>query len=292
MSMLEPVGQVLLNEVLAVLVLFRTELSTAESCKTLAASCADAGMVLDLFVYDNSPESQNIVDCHRPLSITYHHDPTNAGVSAAFNAGARLARKQGKQWLLLLDQDTSFPPEAMTVYLAAIRSGGEAMFVPQLVTGTKLLSPCGYRAGIGFHLSGVTPGTMNLSGRSVLNSGLLMRLADFEASGGYDERVRVDFADFAFINRFRLRYSEVMVLDLVCRHGFSNLETPEMEAALHRYAGYCQDGRAAAVTLLLLLTHGFLVLRRAMVLTLRYGSLRFLSKLPTYFSPGQRAFYS
>src|SRR5262249_2877029 len=132
------------------------------------------------------------------------------------------------------------------------------------------------------------PGIMPLHGRSILNSGLLVKVADFTACGGYDERVRVDFADFAFINRFRQRCPEVMVLDLACRHGFSNLGRVPMEAALRRYAGYCRDGRAAAATPLLRLSHAFLVLRRCLVLALRYGSFRFLTALPAYFFHGSR----
>lgn len=281
-----------LNDILAVLVVYRREVDASETFVSLSRSLEKLDGCLELFIYDNSPMPMigDPAALDQQFRVTCRHDPTNAGVSAAFNAGARLAREQGKQWLLLLDQDTTFPPEAMTVYLAAIHSGGAAMFVPQLVAGTRLLSPCGYRAGIGSHLPGVTPGTMALSGRSILNSGLLVQLAAFEACGGYDERVRVDFADFAFMNRFRRRYPEVVVLDLVCRHGFSNLETVDMEAALRRFAGYCRDGRAAAATTLLQLTHAFLVLRRCMVLTLRYGSLRFLAKLPAYFFPGQRTF--
>jgi GT2 family glycosyltransferase len=277
--------QACLDRLLAVVVLYRADLAATETYRSLAASCIAAGGSMDLFVYDNSPDPL-LLDASRssgPLRIIYRHDPANAGVSSAFNAGARLARELGKEWLLLLDQDTGFPPGAMAVYLAAITGGGE-LFAPQLVADNRLLSPCGYRGGVGFHLAGVTPGEFSLAGRSVLNSGLLVRRAAFEACGGYDERVQVDFADFAFVNRVRRKYPCITVLDLVCRHGFSNLESVPLESARRRFAGYCRDGRAAAVTPLLLFSHAFLVLRRCAVLTLRYRSLCFFTKLLAYFS--------
>lgn len=285
----EPGVQEFLDGVLAILVLYRADLASTESFKTLAMSCADTGMSLDLFVYDNSPQSLTVAKSHGPILVTYYHDPANTGISAAYNAGARLAREMGKKWLLLLDQDTTFPPEAVAAYAKAVsESGGAAMFVPQLVAEGKLLSPCGYLAGIAFHLRQVLPGALILHNRSVLNSGLLVQLAAFEVCGGYDERVRVDFADFAFMNRFRCRYPKIHVLNLVCKHGFSNLETVQIETALRRFSDYCRDGRSAAATTLFNLTHAFLVLRRCAVLTLRYSSVRFLAKLPTYFSSGQR----
>ena len=41
--------------------------------------------------------------------IHYISDPTNPGVSKAYNVGFELARQLNKKWLLLLDQDTVFP---------------------------------------------------------------------------------------------------------------------------------------------------------------------------------------
>lgn len=276
--------------ILAVLVVYGSPPASSATLRSLSVALSKADAVLDLLVYDNSPAPMygDLGNINGRFRVSCRHDPSNGGISAAVNAGANLAREQGKLWLLLLDQDTTFPPDAMTVYLAAISHGGGAMFVPRLVAGTKFLSPCGYRAGVGYHLPCVPPGAMSLRGRSVLNSGLLVELAAFAACGGYDERVRVDFADFAFINRFRRHYQEVVVLDLVCRHGYSNLETVDLEASLRRFVGYCRDGRAAATSPLLLLTHAFLVLRRCIVLTLRYGTPRFLARLPAYFFPERR----
>lgn len=282
--------QSFLDDILVVLVLYRRELTVTESFASMNRSLKTCGGRLTMFVYDNSPEPMFREGDWRPhLRMHYRHDPANAGISAAYNAGARLALEMGKKWLLLLDQDTTFPPETMVTYANVVSEGGDApMFAPQLVAGGKLLSPCGYLAGVAYHLRQVQPGSLVLHNRAVLNSGLLVQLAAFELCGGYDERVRVDFADFAFINRFRYRYSKIDVLDLVCQHGFSNLEIVPLDSALRRFSDYCRDGRAAAATPLLKITHAFLVLRRCVVLTLRYNSVRFLARLPAYFSSNQR----
>lgn len=279
-----------LAAILAVLVSYGMSPGSSITLQSLAVCLSEADASLDLLIFDNSPESSStdLPMLPKQFRATYHHDHANPGISAAFNAGAALARSKGKEWLLLLDQDSAFPPEAMTVYLKAVASGGAALFAPRLTAGGRLLSPCGYRAGIGYHLHAVDPGSMSLEGRALLNSGILVRLDAFDKSGGYDEQVRVDFADFAFINRFRRHYKDVVVLDLVCQHGFSNMETVPVAAALSRFSGYCRDGRAAAVTPLLWFSHAFLVLRRCMVLMRRYRALAFLALLKNYFSPGQR----
>lgn len=278
------------TSILAVLVLYGKQPTASATLQSLAAALHREDMTLDLLLYDNSPVPL-VTDpsaLSLPFKIHYCHDPSNPGVSAAFNAGAKLARQMGKEWLLLLDQDTVFPQDAVDRYLSALRDGGHSLFAPKLTAEGRLLSPCGYLAGIGYHLRSVDQGSMRLEGRSVLNSGLLVALAAFEAVGGYDENVRVDFADFTFLNRFRRLFSEINVVDMACRHGFSNLEMVPLDAALRRFSGYCRDGRAAAITPLLILTHAFLVLRRCAVLTLRYGSIRFLPELSKYFSKGSK----
>ena len=270
-----------LDRVLAVLVLYRRRPEEAESLVSLGRSLAGCGGRLDLLVYDNSPEAMDPGaapgECFR---LSYCHDPTNPGVSRAFNEGARRARELGKEWLLLLDQDTRFPAEAITSYCRALSGHADLpLIVPRLLDHGRLCSPCGYRAGIGYLLNGAPAGELPLAGRGVLNSGMLVRLDAFVACGGYDERVRLDFADFVFLNRLRKHHDRGWLLDLDCGHGFSDSEARDEAAALTRFAGFCRDARAAATTPLLAAAHLFLALRRSLVLTWRYRTTAFVRQL-------------
>jgi rhamnosyltransferase len=270
-----------LDTILAVLVLYRRELAATEAVSSIAAGLRECGCSLDLFVYDNSPEAMvpgaAAGGCFR---LGYVHDPTNPGVSRAFNEGARRAREKGKSWLLLLDQDTDFPAGALAAYCRALAEHADLrLIVPRLLASGRLCSPCGYWAGIGYLLKEVQAGELPLAGKGVLNSGMLVRLDAFTACGGYDERVRLDFADFVFLNRFRSRYDRAWLLDLDCGHGFSDSEEQDEAAALARFAGFCRDARAAATTPLLRVTHRFLALRRCLRLTCRYRTPGFLRQL-------------
>ena len=61
-------------------------------------------------VWDNSPRSSPVP---RGLCfpLEYCHTGENLGITGTYNLAAELAAEYGAQWLLLLDQDTTLPPE-------------------------------------------------------------------------------------------------------------------------------------------------------------------------------------
>ena len=67
----------------------------------------------------NSPRAQHI-NTYDGLIINYLHDPENSGVSRAYNVGALHAKKNQRQWILLLDQDTTLPDTFLERYGDAI----------------------------------------------------------------------------------------------------------------------------------------------------------------------------
>jgi hypothetical protein len=270
------------DAILAVMVLYRRPLGETESYRSLGRSLAVSGSSLDLLVYDNSPVPTPLptADSPFPWRVTLCHDPTNPGVSRAFNRGAKLAMERGKQWLLLLDQDTTFPEHAAASYCRAMWEHPHIpVITPRLVSAGRLYSPCGYRGGIGYCLAGAQAGEFPLAGRGILSSGMLVQLDPFLACGGYDEQVRLDFADFAFIDRLRRSHDRAWLLDLDCVHSFSGDEDAGESAALDRFAMFCRDGRAAARTPIYRISHLFLAIRRCLRLTIRYKTARFFGVL-------------
>jgi len=235
-----------------------------------------SGAFLDLFIHDNSPGAQPADAVAAPFCIEYRHDPSNPGVARAYNRGAQHAREQGKKWLLLLDQDTSFPADALQRYADAVAANpGIFLFAPRLFADGVLCSPCAYTAGIGRHLRSVDAGPMRLKGRGILNSGMLIRLDVFEKAGGFDERIPLDFADHDFCRRFADRYGEAYILDMDCGHGFSDREAASLESALARFAFFCQGARNSIRSPFDWLSYPLAVLARCSVLSLRYRTFRF-----------------
>lgn len=267
-----------LNEILAIIVVYRCDPVYADSIVSLSHSLESSGNELDLMIYDNSPIFQ---DVSRPIKgishIFYHHNPSNPGVSTAYNEAARIARESGKKWLLFLDQDTLFPVPAIKIYAEAMTSNpGINMFAPSLINQGYLCSPCVFWGGIGYRLSKIVTGIMSLKRRSVLNSGLLVSLEAFDTIGGFDERIQLDFSDHDFCRRFSERYGEAFILDMECEHGFSDQEKMSLENALTRFGFFCRGARYSSRSFFNYFTYSLVVLLRFGVLSLRYRTWRFL----------------
>jgi glycosyltransferase involved in cell wall biosynthesis len=268
-----------LDQTLAVLVLYRRALAESPTVVSLNC-CLTACPPIDLFVYDNSPEPQAVELAGTRMRVEYHHNPSNPGVSTAYNEGARIARRAGKKWLLLLDQDTIFPENAMTAYAGIATVHPEVkLFAPLLFSDGLLLSPCGFRLGAGYHLKEVPSGRMQLDGRGILNSGMLVDLDAFEAVGGFDERIPLDFADHDFCRRFAIRFGESLIIDLACKHGFSNREESTIESALVRYALFCRGARQSIRSFPDMVARPVVAICRCLVLTGRYRTCRFIPVL-------------
>lgn len=67
------------------------------------------------FILDNSPESQvdKIEELLEAYPVEYQHFPENLGIARALNVGASWALKQGFDYLLTMDQDSSFPLDTL-----------------------------------------------------------------------------------------------------------------------------------------------------------------------------------
>ena len=233
------------REVLAVLVLYGRTADESVTLRSLREGLRRLGARLDVFVYDNSPSASPPAQAAE-WRMEYRHDPSNPGVSRAYLEGAQLAAARRKRWLLLLDQDTSFPPDAMAVYAQALqRNPTEALFAPVLRSGRRIVSPCGYRFPRGVPLRTVQSGPQPLAGKSILNSGMCISLAAYQRTGGHDPRIGLDFSDHEFIDRFRRTHDRAYILPVECLHGFSGDDTAGVASGLLRFEFYCRGARYA-----------------------------------------------
>lgn len=88
----------------------------------LRISASVAEQVDSIFVIDNTPgESDGLPSafqgCARP--VCYHANGTNRGIATAQNTGIDWAIREGCTHVLLLDQDSTLPPDAVKTLLAA-----------------------------------------------------------------------------------------------------------------------------------------------------------------------------
>ncbi|NHF59090.1 glycosyltransferase [Flavobacteriaceae bacterium TP-CH-4] len=270
-----------INSLSIIIVVYNTALDDSESFQSVVAMVGN-GTPLDIFVYDNSPNPQRIGE-YPGLRITYFHDPKNSGVSKAYNTGAAHARQHQNKWVLLLDQDTVLPYTILADYEKAVAQNPEIdLFVPILrLANGKIFSPCTFKFKRGFYPDDLKLGVNPLDRLSPVNSGMLVSVEAFFSVEGYNEQVKLDFADFQFIERFRKRYPDFYVMDVECQQDFSDDEVSYSSQA-NRFKYYCEGARNIEKRGVWdWLQYNGVVFLRALRLTGRYREWQFLK---TYFN--------
>lgn len=224
------------NKILLVTVLYNERIETTKTYDTFLRQ-----KEMDVLVIENSPRPlngpENLHDSWQYVSF-----PNNPGLSAAYNYAARYAEDHGYEWLLLTDQDTTFPDGIFEKYQEAIIANlSIVLFCPRIDVGTeKYMSPVPmihYQSQI---CTSAPIGEIDLHHFSVINSGMLIQVKAFMDVGGYNDKVKLDFADFQFIERLRKKYNKAFVLDAVCHQEFSN-EVHSKEQKINRYRLFCQS---------------------------------------------------
>ncbi len=268
-----------IEDILAVIVLYKQKLETSLTLISLNKSLLKSGRLLKIIIYDNGPDAYYQEKNFRFLQfeVSYIHNFENPGVSKAYNVAAAVAKQTGKTWLLLLDQDTEFPENAIEIYLKAINEySQQKLFVPVLHSPNGNYSPCKYYFKSGFIWKHITPGIYNLKHKNLLNSGILIDLNLYLKAGGYKEKIKLYFSDFNFIDRLKSIHKEFVVIDAVCNHKLSDLTNVDLSASKNRFKIYCEGSFHSAEKKMDYIPLFITVFLRSMLLSFRYKNLIFM----------------
>lgn len=270
-----------LDETLFAIVVYRTELLDSESFASMYSLLEKSGNAADFFVYDNSPNPQVLPD--RPYSrFHYMNDPSNPGVSKAYNEAANCALSlSGKKFVLIMDQDTEFREGALEAY--AEGSTYSKLVAPTLMLNQRIYSPCKYGLKIARHFKEKKIGLHPLKGANFLNSGLLISLDIFKAVGGYREDIPMYFSDFDFIERLSQKQTSFYWSEADCFHQLSDVVDKDKGNAQRRYKLFCKGARNMSKGALDFILLFFVCTKRALRLSLDYKSLEFFMILWTYY---------
>lgn len=231
---------------------------------------------ISLFVYDNSPQPAEITS---PFVI-YHHDPSNSGVSKAYNDACRLAVRLQKKWLLLFDQDTCFDDEFLQHLFSSTQQHSNSIaFVPVLRDRMGIVSPFRWSFGRGKRIKKCNE-KMALKTNRFANSGLLVSTESFKLVGGYPESIPLDFSDVAFAEKLRQHTDHFIVLKCTLKHYFSGSETLTLANTSERFHYFC----LGAVEMVRLFGHLEILIQaslRAVYLSTLHANLTFLKVLIT-----------
>ncbi len=270
------------NLTLAVIVIYNELIDDSDSLNSLdRAFMSDKKM--DVLVYDNSKTAQNIENTKFVnFNFLYHHNPNNDGIGAAYNLGGEIALKRSKKWLLLLDQDTNFARDYFVkMNEASVHNPEIKLFAPILkISNSIILSPCRFKCFYGSHLKTISPGINDFSNNQPINSGIMVRLEAFVKAGGYNEKVKLDYSDHQFIERFKKIEKYYYVINSIGEQNFSGLEN-DLDKILIRFKYFCIGALNFETTTLYkyFLLHLFLVLK-LIKKTVKHKTLKFF---PVYF---------
>lgn len=267
-------------KILIVSVIYNQKITGTNVYKTLLSEKED------VYIHDNSPNPQHTDGL--PESWKYFSDPSNPGLSAAYNRAAGYAAANGYDWLLLTDQDTIFPENALATYRRDIREHTtQRLLIPSVkIPDGRYISPV--KSRLYFPRPSTrkpVSGKIELKEYAVINSGILVATDSFISCGGYNENVFLDFSDFQFVERFASKYPEAWLTDMTCIQNFSNI-SDSTETKLTRFGLFCRSLSGYSS----LKTFGkpmiaAVVLKRAVSLCLSAKSLRPLSIFFTNFKP-------
>ncbi|WP_208864333.1 glycosyltransferase family protein [Pedobacter suwonensis] len=193
-------------------------------------------------MYDNSPYIQQPTPESNVWDICYQSDLANGGLSIAYNTAAQYAKNNNKKYLMLLDQDTLFPENSLAVYLEGINSHPDIkLFAPIMrIQNGQIMSPCRYIYKWGKLIDHIVPRVDNLAVHVPVNSGLCIHLESYFDVGGYNEKVKIDGADFQFISRFQKKHQQFYILDLTLHQDFSMFEE-DPDKIITRYKLFLKD---------------------------------------------------
>jgi GT2 family glycosyltransferase len=218
----------------AVVVLYRRTPPESQALSTLIGflkANPDFAEHLSLVIYDNSPNRQDH-EISTDIPVHYHHDPANGGLTAAYNYALARAEQANKEWLLLLDQDTSptyeFFQELIACTKALQAQQDVAAIVPKLLVQGKIHSPqMHFLDKLRRPFSRSDPiSDRRVSGLQrrrlvAYNSGATLRVTTLRAIGGFPNEFWLDYLDHAVFHALCASGYSVYVMDTVLEHDCS-----------------------------------------------------------------------
>jgi rhamnosyltransferase len=207
-------------------ILFHPE---AEVVSNIQSYCAG---VDTLFVIDNSlTENQTLIASIHSVSdkIVYRWMGENKGLSAALNIACRMALDRQYDWILTMDQDSSF----LDNELAALIAGMDA--VEKRFGQIGILSP--------YHLVSEHFDRQEkeryTEARFVMTSGNLLSLRAMTETGPFEEKLFIDCIDMDYCLRLRKKgYHIIQDNDVRLKHSLGNFKEGKIVALPVGYSNH------------------------------------------------------
>lgn len=222
-----------MDDLLIIIVLYNVKIDQIEYLYDLEC--------FNVLIYDNSNVAQECTNYH------YIHDPSNPGVSKAYNHGIALAKQLDIKKVLILDQDTKFDKTVLGLYEKLYaKYGDDYIYAPIIAGNDKIYSPydeliC--RNKFQMNESFVYSELYSLKNRAVINSGLMIPVSLAEQLGGFDENIKLDFSDSYFIEKYKCINEFIILVNISMEHSLSGDEGINKQKELSRFRYYCSGAK-------------------------------------------------
>lgn len=215
----------------AVVVLFKLKPSESAAFKTLQAAVVHdqhRRSEIKILLYDNTPGGQDTGVL--PADVLYKMDTKNGGLAKAYNYAIDVADKNGFDWLLTLDQDTSLPIDFISKLrdVATLVGPQEvvAAIVPRLVSDGRPVSPGRLLKPWG-HVKVFVESFTGISSDETIaaNSASTLRVSALKSLGGYDPRFAIWCSDIVMYHRLHCsNFRAYIDRDIVVDHVLAGLD--------------------------------------------------------------------
>lgn len=219
------------NSIEIVLVLYQCLLEESVTFRSLTEQIQKTTVDYELVIYNN--DSNQTITYPKHLVV---NSKENVKLPGAYNFALQRAIESGKEWILLLDQDTEIPEDyfpGLDKLFATDASGNLAAVVPVLVSGDKVVSPKLITPNMRFERdleqTGYTDKRLN-----AFNSMSLFRVEFIKSIGGFNTDYPLDYHDHWCYHQLYKHKKLVYILDVKANHDSSFVQL-EDNISMDRY---------------------------------------------------------
>jgi len=165
-----------------------------------------------LLVYDNSekPYSYLFEGHARQSDIQYNYLDGNQGMAAVLNLACHEAIRLGYQWILTMDQDSSFKgPDYFKIFEEQADTENTAIFAP-------------------IHVDEYRTDTKVIDVLFAMTSGNLLNLQIFEDVGGFEEKLFIDEVDHDYCLRAKAKGYAIKKICISINHSVGKHRTVDL----------------------------------------------------------------
>jgi len=184
-----------------------------DKSKTFENIASYANQLNKLYIFDNSvPSSIDPLNDLAHLKIQYEFitTGTNEGISKRLNEAAHKAIQEGYDFLLTMDQDSSFEPGVFEQYLQLVDAYGKEQVA---------------QFGVNCDPKHIAISGVPFNVNSLITSGTILNLTIFKNIGNFDEKLFIDFVDVEYSLRASYKgYQNIIFPNIIMQHALGYLK--------------------------------------------------------------------